>query len=73
MRYVKTNDMKQANRVTRGAFDACGNISVTGSVRGMQSRFGWPRGGQVRCGAYVYNIGPHAVAELRVASLLRGD
>lgn len=73
MRYVKTVDMKRANQVTRGAFTKCGNIAASGSVRGMQDRFGWPRGGQVRCGLYVYNIGTRAVEELRVASILRGE
>lgn len=50
-----------------------GNIHRSGSVRGMQERFGWPKGGQVRIGSYVYNVGPAGVAKLRAAGVLRGD
>jgi hypothetical protein len=51
----------------------CANISATGSVIGMQRRFGWPRKGQVRIGRYIYNVGPAALARLRAAHLIRGE
>lgn len=49
------------------------NIHKSGSVAGMQKLYGWPRGGQVRCGSYVYNIGPAGVAKLRAAGALFGE
>lgn len=74
MRYVKAGDFDRANRIVGGALDTCGNIDVTGSVRGMQNRFGWKPCGQVRCGGYVYNIGPKNVAKLRHGPvMLRGE
>ena len=50
-----------------------GNISVTGSVLGMQRKFGWPKGGQVRVGSYIYNVGVQEVERLRGLGVLRGD
>lgn len=52
--------------------EAVGNIDVSGSVRGMQKLYGWERGGQVRIGSYIYNIGPAAVQKLRDLGKLRG-
>lgn len=48
------------------------SIHASGSVRGMQERYGWPRGGQVRVGGYVYNVGPANVEKLRRAGVLKG-
>lgn len=70
MRYVRQEDYSRANRIAK--FDAVGNISVTGSVRGMQELYGWPKGGQVRLGSYIYNVGPAAVEALNNANLLHG-
>jgi hypothetical protein len=71
MRYVPTSKADQARRLVN--FNGCGNIDVTGSVLGMQKLYGWTKGGQVRLGGYIYNIGPHAVQLLRSRSLLRGE
>jgi hypothetical protein len=71
MRYVTKENEAKARRLVN--FDACGNIDVSGSVTGMQRRYGWQRGGQVRLGGYVYNVGSAGVARLRDAGLLRGD
>lgn len=68
MRYVRKSDEKAARRLVN--FDSVGNISVTGSVLGMQRRFGWQRGGQVRLGRYIYNIGIANVNKL--GRLVRG-
>ena len=68
MRYTT----KEALRRLRIDVEAVGNISRTGSVRGMQTLYGWPKGGQVRIGAWIYNIGPAAVQRLRDAGELRG-
>lgn len=74
MRYIRVEDYDIANRRTGGAFDRVGNIDASGSVRGMQKLYGWPRGGQVRCGGTIYNIGPEAVDRLRqFTGLLRGE
>ena len=52
-------------------FTTVGNISKTGSVLGMQQRFGWAKRGQVRVGSYVYNVGPHMVRQFEVRGLVR--
>lgn len=70
MRYVPKANEAAARRAVN--FDACGNISITGSVRGMQQLYGWTRNGQVRLGSWIYNIGPAAVEKLKGLSLLRG-
>lgn len=73
MRYVRLKDLTKARSVTRGQLDLCGNIHVSGSVRGMQKIYGWPRGGQVRIGGYIYNVGAAAMQRLRDAGLIRGE
>lgn len=50
-----------------------GSIHSTGSVTGMQKRFGWKKGAQVRVGSYVYNVGVAEVERLRGAGVLRGE
>lgn len=70
MRYVLREFEAQARRLVN--FD-CGNISASGSVKGMQQLYGWPKGGQVRMGSYIYNVGPEAVKRLTHAKLLRGN
>lgn len=69
MRYTT----KEGARRARVNLEAVGNISVTGSVRGMQERYGWPKGGQVRVGAWVYNVGVAGVEKLRKARELKGE
>lgn len=71
MRYIRTEDYIKADRVTNGAFESNGNIAKNGSVSGMQKLYGWPKGGQVRCGAYIYNVGVTAVNTLRDRGLLK--
>lgn len=68
MRYVEIENKPKVRNV-----DAVGNISVTGSVTGMQKLYGWPRGGQVRIGSWIYNIGPAEVERLRNLGLIRGE
>lgn len=70
MRYVPLEKEKQARRLVN--FDSVGNIDKSGSVRGMQKLFGWKKGGQVRLGGYIYNVGVSEVEKLRNARLLRG-
>lgn len=67
MRYVKLDRVPGWLERRMGSV---GSIDRTGSVRGMQSRFGWPRGGQVRVGSYIYNVGPEYVQKLRDKGLL---
>lgn len=67
MKYVRQED---ANKV-RG-LNSCGNISVTGSVVGMRKLYGWPKGGQVRVGSYIYNVGVTEVERLDREGLLHG-
>ena len=69
MRYVKKCDVPLW---LASEMDRVGSIDRTGSVRGMQNRFGWKRGGQVRVGGYVYNVGPEGVARLERQGVLRG-
>lgn len=69
MIYVPKEKEVQARRLVN--FEV-GNIDRSGSVRGMRSRFGWPVGGQVRLGGYIYNVGTAAVQKLRDARLIRG-
>ena len=70
MRYVRKADFAAANRIAN--LTGVGNIDVSGSVRGMQKLYGWPKGGQVRVGGYIYNAGPAAVEALDNANLLHG-
>lgn len=69
MRYI-TEESATRNRVN---LEAVGSIHRTGSVRGMQERYGWAKGGQVRVGSYIYNIGVSEVDRLRNLGALRGD
>jgi hypothetical protein len=69
MRYVKVSDAGQI----RDVLDRVGSISATGSVIGMQRLYGWKRGGQVRVGAYIYNVGPSEVARIAALGILRGS
>lgn len=68
MRYVREEDRAKVRGV-----ESVGNISVTGSVTGMQRLFGWKKGGQVRIGSYIYNVGTVEVARLRSLGLLHGE
>ena len=68
MRYVAKADKAKVRRV-----DSVGNISVTGSVRGMQQLYGWPKGGHARIGQWVYHVGTAAVKRLRGLGILRGE
>jgi hypothetical protein len=43
----------------------CANIHKSGSVVGMRERYGWPKGGQIRVGSYIYNIGVREVERLQ--------
>lgn len=69
MRYISETDAKRE----RVNLDSCGSIHCTGSVRGMQSRYNWPVGGQVRVGSYVYNVGVAEVQRLRDLRVLKGE
>ena len=69
MRYVK---VKETPRWLEARMDTVGSIARSGSVRGMQNRFGWKRGGQVRVGGFIYNVGPDDVARLKQQGILRG-
>jgi hypothetical protein len=68
MRYLLVKDARKCPRLQQ-----VGNIDVSGSVLGMQKLFGWPKGGQVRCGGYIYNVGVTEVQRLRACRLLKGD
>lgn len=72
MKYILIVDYNEANELTYNSFALCSNIRKTGSVRGMQKLYGWPKGGQVRCGQFIYNIGPQNVKILTDAGLLKG-
>lgn len=67
MRYVTAENARKA-RLSLNV----GNISVTGSLTGMQQKFGWPKGGQVRVGSYIYNVGVSEVQRLSRLGYLRG-
>ena len=69
MRYVPMELESQARRAVN--FNV-GNIDKSGSVRGMQQLYFWPKGGQVRLGGYIYNVGPAAVEVLNNKNLIRG-
>ena len=70
MKYVPLEFESKARRMVN--FEAGGNIDKSGSVVGMRNLYGWPKGGQVRMGGYIYNIGPSAVERLDNANLTRG-
>jgi hypothetical protein len=70
MRYVKKSEVPGW---LESVMDSCGSIDKTGSVRGMQNRFGWKRGAQVRVGGYIYNVGVPVVERLRQQRILRGE
>jgi hypothetical protein len=67
MRYITV----RAARDNRVNLDV-GNIHYTGSVRGMQKLYGWPKGGQVRVGSWIYNLGPAEVQRLERLGVVRG-
>jgi hypothetical protein len=69
MRYVREQDA----RAIKDVLDRVGSISVTGSVLGMRRLYGWKKGGQVRVGAYIYNVGPAEVTRFRALGILRGE
>jgi hypothetical protein len=73
MRYVRVKNWTEARNVTRGQLDLCGSIHASGSVRGMQKIYGWPRGAQVRIGRYIYNVGTVALQRLRDSGLVHGE
>lgn len=70
MKYIHKDDEYAARRMVN--FEACGNIDRSGSVKGMQQLYGWPKGGQVRVRGYIYNVGPTAIDKLRNHNLIRG-
>jgi hypothetical protein len=53
MRYIRVKD---AERNLPAGWNEQPNISKTGSVRGMQNRFGWKRGHAFRIGSYIYHF-----------------
>lgn len=68
MRYVKKVD---ANKID---WDSnWPSIHATGSVIGMQKLYSWPKGGQVRVGQYIYNMGIAEIKKLRDMGILRGE
>ena len=66
MRYLDEQDAKD-NGID---LDAVGSISRTGSVLGMQKKYGWPKHSQVQVGQYIYNIGVSEVNRLEGLGLL---
>lgn len=68
MRYITKADAER-HRVNLDV----SNISVTGSVTGMQKQFGWPKGGQVRVGSYIYNLGVDEVQRLARLGIVKGS
>lgn len=52
--------------------DNVGSIDKSGSVVGMQKLYGWPKGGQIRVGSYIYNVGVSEVERARSLGILRG-
>lgn len=70
MRYVTKAD---AAKHLTARMQQVGNIHVSGSVLGMQQQFGWAKGGQVRVGSYIYNVGVAEVERLRNLHVLRGE
>lgn len=68
MRYAKEADAR-----AHGVNMEAANISATGSVRGMQARYGWKPGGQIRIGGYIYNLGVAEIQRLRAAGIVRGE
>lgn len=68
MRYI-TESTARAQRVNMNV----ANISRTGSVLGMQKLYGWPVGGQIRIGGFIYNVGVSEVQRLRAAGVLKGE
>ena len=51
--------------------DSVGSIHRSGSVAGMRKKYGWPNCGQVRSGAFIYNVGPDMVQKLWRLNLLK--
>lgn len=70
MIYVRVKDKDKASRLITRDISDFPNISRTGSVIGMRQIYGWPKGGQVRVGSYIYNIGPANVQILKSANLV---
>lgn len=69
MKYVP---MEVADKARRAVNFNVASIDKSGSVVGMRNLYGWPKGGQVRLGGYIYNIGPVAVEKLDNLNLTRG-
>ncbi len=68
MRYMTQADAER-NRVSLDV----ANISASGSVKGMQQIYGWPKGGQVRVGGFVYNVGVVEIERARSLGILKGE
>lgn len=71
MRYVRAEEWPHP-RYKVPALDTFGSIHVSGSVTGMQRYYNWKRGGQVRVGQFIYNVGVDIVTRLDELSVLRG-
>ncbi len=70
MRYISESDLPKAKAAGFDP-DAVGSIHRSGSVAGMQKKYGWPRGGQIRIGSYIYNAGPDMVRRLSELGIVR--
>jgi hypothetical protein len=66
--YIKIKDA-EAHKIR---LHDVGNIDRSGSVLGMRHLYGWPKGGQVRVGRYIYNVGVSEVERARRLGILRG-
>jgi len=53
-------------------FGSCARIGKDTLKRDPVLPASWVRGGQVRLGSFIYNIGPDAVEKLNKAGILRG-
>jgi hypothetical protein len=73
MRYIRTRDLPNCDLPCDANGINFPSIDASGSVRGMQSRFGWPRDGHVRIGGYIYLIGAVHLDRLRRRGLVRGE
>jgi hypothetical protein len=65
--YIKIDDAKK-HKIDLHV----GSIDKSGSVVGMRRLYGWSKGGQVRIGSYIYNIGVLEVERARRLGILRG-
>lgn len=66
--YITIADAKKHNI----NLEHVGSIDKSGSVIGMRKLYGWSKGGQVRIGSYIYNIGTLEVERARRLGILRG-